>query len=138
MAEVGDTACAQAVRRSPSLIRKWSDPDNDTLPNLRQALLLDALYVAKTGKPAPILSLYQSRLAETLSPAPAAPSLDMLNQLTEVFYLLGVAAKRINEEKKGRIWSPNERLSVLSVLADLKAEIGLLEAAVNFEASNIT
>ena len=62
MSALGNEAAAAAVGRSVSLIRKWSDPDSDSWPSLKQALALDAAYVRATGNPPPIHQVYQHRL----------------------------------------------------------------------------
>ena len=58
-AALGEEGCARAVGRSDSLVRKWADPDHPAVPNLDQALSLDAAYVAAGHGDAPILGLYQ-------------------------------------------------------------------------------
>lgn len=55
---IGAEACADAVGRSPSLIRKWSDPDNPAQPSISQAVMLDTAFLLKTGQPAPIRAVY--------------------------------------------------------------------------------
>jgi len=54
---VGWDSCAAAVEKSEGLVRQWADPDQDALPSIAQAVKLDALYVASTGKPGPIGAL---------------------------------------------------------------------------------
>ena len=70
---LGEDHCAKVVGRGPSLIRKWSDPDQPTLPNLRQALTLDVAFVTaglgEDGEP-PILTAYADRLDRLVKETP--------------------------------------------------------------------
>lgn len=50
------------VGKSGALVQKWTDPDDDTLPNLRQALLLDTAMREATGH-TPILDAYTGLVA---------------------------------------------------------------------------
>lgn len=61
---LGETTCAAIVGRSDSLIRKWSDPDQPSLPNIAQALLLDSAFVAAGKGEAPLMKLYEKLLEE--------------------------------------------------------------------------
>lgn len=52
VSRLGAKRAADAVGRSQSLVRKWADPDETSLPNLEQAALLDRAYVeAELGEP---------------------------------------------------------------------------------------
>ena len=83
---VTDETAALAVGKSPSLVRKWADPDCDTLPDLRQSLALDACYVEAGCGPAPILAVLVSRLAAVSGPrhSPADPLERLADTLREV------------------------------------------------------
>lgn len=65
--ETSEAACAEAVGRSTSLVRKWADPDNPAIPNLEQGLALDRFYSQSTGKKPPILDIYTDKLTDILS-----------------------------------------------------------------------
>jgi hypothetical protein len=65
--EISEDACAEAVGRSNSLVRKWADPDNPAVPNLEQALALDLLYAKSVGKKPPILDIYTDKLTDVLN-----------------------------------------------------------------------
>lgn len=54
---LGADRAAEAVGKSTSMVRQWSDPDIDTLPNLKQAAALDAACASETGE-MPIGSVY--------------------------------------------------------------------------------
>lgn len=52
VSELGAKHAAQAVGRSQSLVRKWADPDEASLPNVAQAAQLDRAFVsAGLGEP---------------------------------------------------------------------------------------
>jgi len=59
---LGEEEAAKAVKRSTSLIRKWSDPDNPALPSIQQALDLDKAFVRTMKEPAPLHAVYLHRL----------------------------------------------------------------------------
>lgn len=59
---LGEDRAAQAVSRSTSLIRKWSDPDNTAMPSITQSLALDRAFVLHQKEPAPIQSVYAHQL----------------------------------------------------------------------------
>ena len=71
IAAIGEQSSAEAVGRSVSLVRKWSDPDNSALPSIKQAFALDEAFVLSTKQPAPIRAVYAHRLDkvyDTLQP----------------------------------------------------------------------
>lgn len=47
---LGAERAAQIVGKSTRWVRQWSDPDEEALPNLRQAAALDAACKAETGE----------------------------------------------------------------------------------------
>lgn len=55
---LGIEKCAEVVDKSTSLVRKWSDPDNRTLPSLEQALVLDLEFARKERCMPPLLHAY--------------------------------------------------------------------------------
>lgn len=63
---VGDTigydVAANAVGKSESLIRQWSNPDSDKRPSIDQALTLDAAYLAAGGEEPPHLQAFEFQL----------------------------------------------------------------------------
>ena len=63
----GYTTMAQVAGRSPSLVRKWGDPDRDEDIPLRCAIALDLAYLAAGGQGHPLFDAYGARLelAET-------------------------------------------------------------------------
>ncbi len=55
---LGVQKCAEVVHKSASLVRKWSDPDNSTMPTLEQALALDLEYAREIHCVPPLLQAY--------------------------------------------------------------------------------
>lgn len=53
---------ARVVGRSPSLARKWSDPESGKSPSLDQALTIEAAYRAAGGEGSPILEAFAFQL----------------------------------------------------------------------------
>lgn len=85
---LGYPECARIVGRSESLVRKWADPDVDTLPNLRQCLALDAAYVAGGHGNAPLAGLYLQRLRQSVDKDPRTPP-DVVMQTLMIQALTG-------------------------------------------------
>ena len=52
---LGVQVCAKVVDKSVSLVRKWSDPNNRTMPTLEQALALDLEFTRKMHCVPPLL-----------------------------------------------------------------------------------
>jgi len=66
---LGVERCATVVDRSTSLVRKWSDPDNNILPSLQQALALDLEYVRETNSAPPLIHAYTNAVELQLEAA---------------------------------------------------------------------
>ena len=80
-----------AVGRSASHVYKWGDADQDDLPNLDQAVELDAAYVdAGCGAP-PILQVYARTLARRAG-APVRVVADPQSEMLDVTAGLGQLA----------------------------------------------
>lgn len=65
---------AEAVRRRPTLVRSWGDPDRREQIPLRDAIQLDRAFAAAGGNGAPLFEVYASRLGQggALLPADTA------------------------------------------------------------------
>ena len=50
LGDLGAERAAEAVGKSTSMVRQWSDPDVDALPDIRKAARLDAAYAVETGE----------------------------------------------------------------------------------------
>ena len=141
VSSLGDTEAARIVGRSPSLVRKWSDPDSDARPRLDQCLKLDMAYVSRTGLPAPIHGVYLRKLEEAYRTCDAtveSPIVALFNRQAS----LGVASKRLADsvraegdgcelaivERLGRKGRMRELL--LQDIEAIAQELGDLERAV--------
>ncbi len=115
MAGIGTGAAAQAVGKSESLVRYWSDPDDDRYPSAPRALALDAAMKAATGE-TPIADWHRAALTLIDAPAhePAEP-LDRLGQLNKEF---GEFAEALAMAGNGSL-SGNLANHVLKELQDL-------------------
>ena len=132
-AALGEEGCAQAVGRSDSLVRKWADPDHPAIPNLDQALSLDAAYVSAGHGDAPILGLYQDLLENQISDAEASageivPAALMVQAI--VGDLSEVIRDCIGHEGHSPALSHNSRIALLSLIDKLEEETDRLEDAV--------
>lgn len=57
---------ARVVRRSASLVRKWSDPTSGKSPSLGQAVAIEAAYRAAGGDGSPILEAFAFQLDQVV------------------------------------------------------------------------
>tara|TARA_R110002167_G_scaffold35239_5_gene112593 strand:- start:351 stop:818 length:468 start_codon:yes stop_codon:yes gene_type:complete len=136
---LGEAACAQAVGRSTSLIRKWSDPDHPALPNIAQALQLDSAFVAAGKGEPPLWKLYEKLLEEGLNTDhldgdDIVPSALMLHAI--VGELSEVIRACIPQDGNPYIkLSPSKQATLLNYIDRLEDEACRLEDAV--EASGV-
>ena len=132
--------CAEIVERSESLIRKWADPDDPALPNLRQCLLLDISYMrAGFGEP-PIQNWYMDRLEKFVSSNPQKTA-DLVVSTLQAQSALGqislAVAQFTGDGGHGNKLSSNERAVVLGMVEKLSLELDKLEQSLqdNFDLS---
>ncbi len=131
---LGEEACAKAVDRSVSLIRKWADPDHASRPNLPRALALDIAYVeAGHGEP-PILAMYQARLARAVAGLAPEKSIDVVLAALAVQSAVGEVSQslvelRSSNDPTGSGFSNNERNQILSLLERLQLQVTQIENA---------
>jgi len=89
---IGYEHSANVVGRSVSLVTKWADPDNPSLPGFEQGVLLDAAYQETTCKPGPIIQAYMRQLDRLSDPLLGDPRVDVITELLdsieELFALL--------------------------------------------------
>ena len=126
MGVLTDEACGNVVGKSASLIRKWADPDNDTLPNLEQAEALDVAYVAHTGQEAPIASVYVERVDRAVGPGHV--SANPLVRMTEIIEGIGEVARVVRaatcpDGPGGKTLTPNERTGIAKAADKARADI---------------
>lgn len=132
---LGERICAEAVGRSPSLIRKWADPDHTSRPNLVQALALDVAFVEGGHGEPPILALYQQRLARAVVAQAEKPPIDVVLAALSVQAAVGdlsqtFVAKRM-EGLAGNAFSPNEKNQILNLLEHLHEQVAQIEDALD-------
>tara|TARA_R110000737_G_scaffold10365_1_gene26029 strand:+ start:187 stop:666 length:480 start_codon:yes stop_codon:yes gene_type:complete len=130
---LGEEGCARAVGRSDSLVRKWADPDHPAIPNLDQALSLDAAYVAAGHGDAPIFELYQDQLEDRINGAGVlageiVPAALMVQSI--VGDLSEIIRECLGQEGGALVLSHNSRISLLSLIDRLEEETDRLEDAV--------
>lgn len=132
---MGDEKCAELVDRSPSLIRKWSDPDHPSRPNLQQALVLDVAFVEAGHGAPPILSMYQERLARAVTIESTQPPIDVALAALSVQAAVGDISENILSVRArntdGAAFSPNERNQILALLETLMSQVSLIENALD-------
>ncbi len=138
---LGEETCAEIVDRSPSLIRKWSDPDHPSRPNLQQALALDVAFVeAGYGDP-PILSMYQQRLARAVTIESKRPPIDVVLAALSVQAAVGDISESILSVRArtsgGLSYSSNERNKILSLLERLQLQVSMIEDALDDNSTKI-
>lgn len=128
---LSEDECARIVDRSASLIRKWADPDDSALPNLRQGLLLDAAYIrAGHGEP-PVQAWYASHLERIIADRPD-DTLDIVLAALELQSAVGelsgvIADVRSNDDLDGGVLSANERAVLLGLINKIETDIQEIE-----------
>lgn len=131
--KLSEKTCAEVAERSESLIRKWADPDDPALPNLGQALLLDAAYVrAGFGEP-PIQAWYTDRLESIVEENPRDAVnivLSTLHAQSAIGQIASLVAQftEDNGEHDSDL-SPNERALLMGLIEKLSADLDRLEVA---------
>lgn len=93
---------ADATEKSASLVYAWGDPDNPCLPNLKQALALDAAYVLTTGEPGPVAVVYCELLSELVEEIEHQPA-DPLARIRDAVKEFGEAIAVYADAPHGRI-----------------------------------
>ena len=106
---LGELACARAVDRSRSLIRKWCDPDNSSLPSLVQSVALDAAVLATGHERAPILATYAMRVEHGM-PHESLEGIDVVREVLGLQAAVGAFASQLLETLSHRT-SPDDELS---------------------------
>ncbi len=105
---LGYDNCAATVGKSEGLVRQWADPDQDLLPNIHQALLLDQLYTASTGQPGPIGALFcEMTKAGVVKEEKTLPErlIEMHGEVSDVHNAVreGLADGRITKKERAKI-----------------------------------
>lgn len=129
--KLSENECAKIVDRSASLIRKWADPDDPALPNLRQGLQLDAAYIrAGFGEP-PVQAWYASHLERIISDRPDE-TLDIVLSALQLQSAVGelsglIADMRSDDDIDGGTLSDNERAILLGLVGKIDDDVRQIE-----------
>lgn len=126
-AVLGDNECARVTQKSPSLILKASDPDNDYMLPLDIALALDMAYFAKTNDMPPIMRFW-AKCMDMAQMAKDPKELDIIQCALFLQKENGDFASRIAEftnaaSQSGSKLSRNECLALLNALDGIEAEV---------------
>lgn len=138
---LGEDKCAEIVGRSASLIRKWSDPDHSSRPNLPQALALDEAYVEAGFGDAPILSMYQARLAKAVAGKAPERAIDVVLSALAVQAVVGEISQSLihSRQENNRAtpgFSVSERKQILIHLERLQEQVSQIEVALSEDDSD--
>lgn len=133
-----DAACARVVGRSASLVRKWADPDHESLPNLKQALALDLAYARAGHGDPPILNVYETIFDDRMTERRGALA-DILFSALSVQGIVGDLSEAIREAvdpkgSDGANITPRERAVILELLDRLEDQSDAIEDAVDPDA----
>ena len=133
-----DEQCATLVNRSPSLIRKWTDPDLAVWPNIAQAVILDAAYMTAGGGEPPILEAYQE-LVEAISNEPPPEPADLILSVLSLQAAVGDLSEAIADSRSvtspgGSNITAGERQSIVMLLDRLEEKIDSIEDALTKDA----
>lgn len=128
-----DEQCATLVKRSPSLIRKWTDPDLPVWPNVAQAVILDAAYVTGGWGDPPILEAYKE-MVETMSDEPPPEPADLILATLSLQAAVGDLSEAIADSRSatspgGSEITAGERHSIVMLLERLEEKLDSIEDA---------
>lgn len=135
MGVVSPEACAEALGKSESLIRKFADPDHDSLPSIQQAYLLDAVYVAATGVACPpLLRVYKQNIEGLTAPAAPKAAKPLTEAALTMQQALGSFAGKIvtaldGNSPGGAAVTTAERAEIYEILENIRQQIGAIEAS---------
>jgi len=99
---IGYEHSANVVGRSVSLVTKWADPDNPSLPGFEQGVLLDAAFQETTCKPGPIIQAYTRQLDILSDPLLGDPRIDVCGQLLDTIEDLFTTLADVRRHTKTR------------------------------------
>lgn len=130
MAVLSPEGAGEAVGKSESMVRFWSDPDKPDLPTVEQAIKLDAAYQRETGTRGPVLKAAVRQLTDLAgNETPAGRCLfDHLAQLTDS---LGTVAGEIRKGWADGKLTPGEIHEIEESLHTLVMAIDAARAEIN-------
>jgi len=122
------------VGKTESLVRKWSDPDSDTLPSIRQCIQIDVAYARAGYGEGPVLAtarrIYQSQVL-SVDEVPR----DVMGELMDIPTATGDLFQRLRDavdvdSDGGVSLTPHEMTRALRGVEALRKELDQLEAAI--------
>ena len=129
LAGLGEARASEVISRTPSLIRKWSDPDSDHCPSVIQALRLDLAFKQQEGY-APVYDFYKSVIDNTKSPEQKPP--EIKNTAIQMSAAVGALCNSVlkftseTSESKQEL-SQNERVALAANYRDIVSIAAMLE-----------
>lgn len=128
---IGFGVAAQAVGRSEQHVRRWTDPDDDSLPNVKQAMQLEVAALRAVGQmpltTAMMRWMKAVQRAENIEVGKAEP---VSQSVMDVAVQLGTLTASVREAMRDDRMSANERNRILRELARMRDEMDDLERSV--------
>lgn len=126
--------CGEVIGKSASLVRAASDPDQDKTLNLRDALTLDALYVAEVDSAPPILEAYCAQLQKMSGPKQIGMSFSLKDCALFLHSNVGSFSKCLIEALQesspgGARLTRTEHRQIFDVLDAIRADLDNASAA---------
>src|SRR5512147_394854 len=132
---LGEARCEEIVGKSPALLRKWCDPDNDSLPNLHQAVELDIAYV-RSGSGEPPILLAHSEQVWRSTQGQAREVLDLVRFMTSMQSTFAHLVQSIVQAVDARESSSDpltaaQKREILAIIEKLDEQSKRLERSMN-------
>jgi len=124
---LGVEDAALAVGKSTQHVRRWSDPDDDALPNIQQAMQLEKACIRASG--AQPLSDVWSRVMLAAASAAARPAEPLPDSILDVTGKVGELANMVRKSMADGQVSRSEGDQILRAIAQLRTQTDELEAA---------
>lgn len=123
--------------KSGSLVRKFSDPDIDTWPNVMQAVELDVAFVNLGGQGEyPILSAMKAAADGLTEPVRHEPEC-LLQRMTQATAELGDVARFIHD-LNGRVLTPNKAAVLREEIREAMEVLQQMDKDVIAHCDNVT
>jgi hypothetical protein len=128
-AGIGFADAAQVVGRSEQHVRRWTDPDDVSLPNIKQAAQLDAEHIRKTGEAmlTPLLVKWMEALCKRAKKKEAEC---LPTSLMDVTAQIGLLAGCVRDAAEDGKVCRQERDQLLRHVANLRKEIDDMDHAI--------
>ena len=129
--DVGFKVAADAVGKSESLLRRWADPDDDPLPRVDQALLLDKAWTEEHEGEPPILQMWRRSVHPTDAPKGECVRAALFDFTTASAWLhLALDEATAPTSPGGHKITQKEGADVLTLLDASRKELDEIEALV--------